>query len=127
MTTRSRGIFSKLGRSPSYDGTRCSLAMLARDWRQTMGFLRLFLALSVVVWHMPHRLGCMLDANMAVLFFFMLSGFYMSFTINEVYAPKGAGWRQNFYVSRALRLYPAYLVMVTVMVIWFPTFRFQRF
>ena len=56
------------------------------------------MALSVVIWHMPHRLGSMLDANMAVLFFFVLSGFYMALTINEVYAPKGAGWRRVFYL-----------------------------
>ena len=81
-----------------------------------MGLIRLFLALSVVVWHIPGRTFTLLDAQIAVLFFFITSGFYMALTINEVYAPRGGsarpGWRRGFYLSRILRLYPAYLATV---------------
>lgn len=84
-----------------------------------MGYLRFFLALSVVFWHMPNPPITLLDACTAVMFFFMLSGFYMALTINEVYAPQGAGWRREFYLSRLFRLYPAYLVMLTAMVVCF--------
>jgi peptidoglycan/LPS O-acetylase OafA/YrhL len=88
-----------------------------------MGLIRVFFALSVVVWHIPFRTFTLLDAQVAVLFFFITSGFYMALTINEVYAPKGGstrlGWRRRFYLSRILRLYPAYLVTVAAMVLWF--------
>jgi peptidoglycan/LPS O-acetylase OafA/YrhL len=88
-----------------------------------MGLIRLFLALSVVVWHIPGRTFTLLDAQIAVLFFFITSGFYMALTINEVYAPRGGsarpGWRRGFYLSRILRLYPAYLATVAAMVLWF--------
>ncbi len=87
-----------------------------------MGLIRLFLALSVVVWHIPGRTFTLLDAQIAVLFFFITSGFYMALTINEVYAPHGSnrpGWRRVFYLSRILRLYPAYLATVAAMVLWF--------
>ena len=88
-----------------------------------MGMIRVFLAFSVVLWHMPGRPFLLLDSKVAVLFFFITSGFYMALTINETYAPPGSaprpGWRRSFYLSRILRLYPAYLVTVAAMVIWF--------
>jgi peptidoglycan/LPS O-acetylase OafA/YrhL len=88
-----------------------------------MGMIRVFLALSVVFWHMPGRPVMLLDATTAVLLFFITSGFYMALTINQAYAPPGAapqpGWRRSFYLSRILRLYPAYLVTVAAMVLWF--------
>jgi peptidoglycan/LPS O-acetylase OafA/YrhL len=65
----------------------------------------------------------LLDAQIAVLFFFITSGFYMALTINEVYARQGEvsppGWRRAFYLSRILRLYPAYLATLAGMVLWF--------
>lgn len=88
-----------------------------------MGAIRLFLALSVVIWHMPNRSFNLLDAGVAVLFFFMISGFYMALTINERYAAKGEferqGWRRDFYASRFFRLFPTYLAMLLFMVVWF--------
>lgn len=85
--------------------------------------IRIFLAFSVVVWHTPARTFTLLDAQVAVLFFFITSGFYMALTINHTYATRGgdnrSGWRRAFYLSRILRLYPAYLATVAAMVIWF--------
>lgn len=85
-----------------------------------MGLIRVFLAFSVVVWHIPQHNFTLLNAQVAVLFFFITSGFYMALTINEVYAKQGSsGWVRSFYLSRIFRLYPAYLATVAGMTIWF--------
>jgi peptidoglycan/LPS O-acetylase OafA/YrhL len=88
-----------------------------------MGLIRLFLALSVVVWHMPDHSFTLINAQEAVFCFFILSGFYMALTINQSYAKQGArpapGWRRAFYLSRACRLYPTYLLIQAAVVIWF--------
>ncbi len=81
-----------------------------------MGIIRVALALSVVIWHVPGNHTRALNAAVAVLAFFMVSGFYMALVINEKYAPSGAGWVKRFYQARALRLYPVYLAMCVVMV-----------
>jgi peptidoglycan/LPS O-acetylase OafA/YrhL len=82
-----------------------------------MGVLRLFLALSVVVWHMPARSASWVDAGVAVLMFFIISGFYMALVINETYgADAKPDWRRRFYASRLFRLFPAYLVMAAIMI-----------
>lgn len=71
-----------------------------------MGYLRIYLAICVVLSHM----GCnmLLSADNAVEFFFIISGFYMSFVLNERY------WEpsQNllFYKKRFLRLLPIYWI-----------------
>jgi peptidoglycan/LPS O-acetylase OafA/YrhL len=84
-----------------------------------MGVIRLILALSVVVWHMPGPPVRLLNAAVAVLLFFVVSGFYMALVVNEKYAPSGRGWVRRFYTARFLRLYPAYIAMCAVMVAWF--------
>jgi peptidoglycan/LPS O-acetylase OafA/YrhL len=84
-----------------------------------MGGIRIILALSVVVWHVPGTHVRLLNAAVAVLLFFVISGFYMALVVNEKYAPSGAGWVRRFYLARFLRLYPAYFVMSAVMVAWF--------
>lgn len=84
-----------------------------------MGAIRILLALSVVVWHVPGAQHRLLNASVAVLLFFMISGFYMALIINEKYAPSGPGWIKRFYLARFLRLYPAYIAMCAVMVAWF--------
>lgn len=74
-----------------------------------MGFLRLFLALSVIAGHTKstvfgfHGIG----APYAVNFFFIISGFYMAMVLNGKYKHTGP-WR--FYKSRALRLFPTYYI-----------------
>ena len=74
-----------------------------------MGAVRVFLALSVVTWHIyggdvsgtPFVTG-----YIAVLAFFMISGFYMSLVIDTKYESRVGA----FYLSRILRLFPVYLV-----------------
>jgi peptidoglycan/LPS O-acetylase OafA/YrhL len=84
-----------------------------------MGAIRILLALSVVVWHVPGPHIRLLNAAVAVLLFFVVSGFYMALVINDKYAPSGPGWVKRFYVGRFLRLYPLYLAMCAVMVAWY--------
>jgi len=80
-----------------------------------MGFLRLFLALSVVTEH-AHILGFTentifgftgIGAWYAVNFFFIISGFYMAMVLNGKYrdTPKII-----FYKSRVLRIFPIYYI-----------------
>lgn len=85
-----------------------------------MGALRLILALSVVVWHMPGASFHLMNARAAVVLFFIISGFYMAMVINEKYATSdGTPWIKTFYLARFWRLYPAYLALLCVMLIWF--------
>ena len=71
-----------------------------------MGFLRVYLAISVVLSHMGYNL--LLPADQAVELFFVISGFYMSFVLNERYNCTS----QNvlFYKKRFLRLLPIYWI-----------------
>src|SRR5690348_4065548 len=76
-----------------------------------MGTLRAFLAFSVLAWHIRpagyDRLT-LVDGGVAVLIFFIISGFYMSMVLNEKYLRLENGTRR-FFVNRLLRIFPAYL------------------
>jgi peptidoglycan/LPS O-acetylase OafA/YrhL len=84
-----------------------------------MGAIRLILALSVTVWHVggdaPFR---MLNAGVAVLLFFVISGFYMALVINEKYARGDEPWLATFYRARVLRLGPTYLAFLLIIIAW---------
>ncbi|QEQ97203.1 acyltransferase family protein [Neptunomonas concharum] len=82
-----------------------------------MGLIRLILAISVLLSHMPD-LGVETIINRdnfpvkvwsghAVFAFFIISGFYVSLIINEKYNLLDKGVKR-FYYNRALRLYPAH-------------------
>lgn len=76
-----------------------------------MGVLRILLALSVVASHGSAILGSTLyPGGVAVQIFFMISGFYMTLVLGERYG-LGARGLMLFYTNRALRLYPAFLVV----------------
>jgi len=78
-----------------------------------VGFLRLFLALSVVVGHSTPLFGLQLmPPDTAVRLFFIISGFYMSLVLSGKY--EGAGRVRTFYTNRLLRLFPGYLIAVVV-------------
>jgi peptidoglycan/LPS O-acetylase OafA/YrhL len=84
-----------------------------------VGSIRLFLALCVVVWHIPEPPFRMLNAGVAVTCFFIISGFYMAMVINEKYArDDGEPWISTFYLARFWRLYPAYFASLMVMFFW---------
>lgn len=87
-----------------------------------MGLIRFYLALSVVFWHVRGAPFRLLNAQVAVTLFFIISGFYMALVINEKYAAAGGKWIKTFYLARFWRLYPPYIVMVLVTLAWgFPT------
>lgn len=81
-----------------------------------MGFLRLFLALSVISGHAKSTVfGFMgIGAWYAVNLFFIISGFYMAMVLNEKYKETPV---VTFYKSRALRLYPTYFVGILLSLI----------
>ncbi|TFW33246.1 acyltransferase family protein [Massilia horti] len=77
-----------------------------------MGFLRTFLAITVVFAHSPWNGGLMfVGGQNAVQLFYIVSGFLIAHVIrtNPVY-----GDPFKFYLNRALRLYPIYLVVAVI-------------
>lgn len=105
-----------------------------------MGAIRLFLAIAVLQSHIGSHvlrpahlfagntivLG--MNGGYAVMFFFVVSGFLISFVLEQKYDRPGGIW--DFYRARALRIYPLwwslYLIVpfVTAEGIW--TFATQR-
>jgi peptidoglycan/LPS O-acetylase OafA/YrhL len=85
-----------------------------------MGLIRVFLALSVVLWHIHEAPQKLLNGAVAVLLFFVISGFYMAMVINEKYALQGDRlWIRRFYAARAWRLYPAYWATMILGFAWY--------
>jgi len=79
-----------------------------------LGTIRAILALSVVVCHLwGHALPFTANGYNAVILFFIISGFYMSMVINNKYCKEPLF---NFYMARALRIYPIYLVTLIFIV-----------
>ncbi|HEX4330027.1 MAG TPA: acyltransferase [Burkholderiales bacterium] len=80
-----------------------------------MGVLRLSLALLVVYAHCVYPFGRIgISGENAVEIFYMISGFYMTLVLRGKYvAPGGAGVKA-FYANRALRIFPAYLLMAAI-------------
>jgi peptidoglycan/LPS O-acetylase OafA/YrhL len=77
-----------------------------------MGLLRLLLALAVVLAHLPVNGGWnWMSGRQAVQLFFILSGFYMALVLHEKYPKTPAGCRA-FLWARAMRLFPAYWVVL---------------
>ncbi|MDZ4816303.1 MAG: acyltransferase [Verrucomicrobiota bacterium] len=91
-----------------------------------MGLLRLLLALSVIGTHAGPILGTrMLEGEIAVLCFFMISGFYMALILNEKYV--GINDRPMlFWGNRLLRLFPVYLVVLGVIILALVTLGVMR-
>lgn len=82
-----------------------------------MGVLRFFLALSVVFTHAGSFTGFFLgDGRLAVQAFYMISGFYMAMVWTEKYS-KYDSPVMSFYLSRALRIYPMYFIVIALTLI----------
>lgn len=77
-----------------------------------MGFIRLSLALAVLLGHMGTGLP-ITSATQAVAVFFVISGYYMSLTFSANY-DRSPGGLISFYASRFFRLYPMYLFIVVL-------------
>lgn len=80
-----------------------------------MGFLRLYLALVVVVSHLGDvPFFPSFDPGMAVFCFFIISGYYAAYALNEVYV--GNGSVKRYYLNRIVRLWPIYIV--SLLILW---------
>lgn len=72
-----------------------------------MGWLRLFLALSVLAGHGGTLFGYVgVGGPIAVQAFYIVSGFYMALVLDEKY--RGPGQWRTFYLARAVRIYGVY-------------------
>jgi peptidoglycan/LPS O-acetylase OafA/YrhL len=82
-----------------------------------MGFLRVFLALVVAADHTNISPFGILPFNASgvapVLCFFVISGFYMALILQTKYLQVPGG-TSLFYCNRALRIYPAYLLIAVL-------------
>jgi peptidoglycan/LPS O-acetylase OafA/YrhL len=79
-----------------------------------MGYLRILLALCVAVGHLPSGVYAAPDSTIifvgaivAVKLFFIISGFYMAMIFHKHYSTA-----PMFFVSRAVRLFPAYWLTI---------------
>jgi peptidoglycan/LPS O-acetylase OafA/YrhL len=82
-----------------------------------MGIIRLCLAFSVLLWHLgPLDSGpWVVNGYVAGISFFIISGFYMGYILQADYRSA-----IDFYKSRVLRLFPAYLAVFCVTALfWF--------
>ncbi|WP_158783500.1 acyltransferase [Pantoea sp. BAV 3049] len=78
-----------------------------------MGWLRFFLAASVVISHNGIQAPG-ISGHLAVMAFFVISGFYMALVLNEKYGSNISG----FYLARFLRLWPGYIIVFLVVVMF---------
>jgi peptidoglycan/LPS O-acetylase OafA/YrhL len=88
-----------------------------------MGALRLFLAMAVFLEHFDHQVLTQSDLPFSILFvdningaravllFYVISGFLISFVLTEKYSVDRSG-ALAFYRSRFLRIYPLWWVVL---------------
>ncbi|WP_181318885.1 acyltransferase family protein [Photobacterium kishitanii] len=80
-----------------------------------MGFLRILLALSVVIAHSEPFFGFkLIGGDKAVELFFIISGFYMAMILNNKYT--GAGSYKIFIQNRFLKIYPIYILSIVLII-----------
>jgi peptidoglycan/LPS O-acetylase OafA/YrhL len=80
-----------------------------------MGLLRFLLALSVLLVHSRTSVQ-LVDGQIAVQSFYIISGFYMSLILNEKYVKQNNSYKL-FITNRFLRIFPLYWVILTIVVI----------
>ncbi len=74
-----------------------------------MGTIRFLLAFAVVSAHIPAPTFYFFHSHLAVISFFVISGFYMSLILNEKYHSY-----RSFLINRLLRLFPVYWVVLFI-------------
>ena len=84
-----------------------------------MGQIRLLLALIVAVVHLPRSEWALVDMRVCIVAFFIISGFYMSLVLNEKYVLRGPTWIKDFLAGRIIRIFPTYLFVLLVTLVWF--------
>jgi peptidoglycan/LPS O-acetylase OafA/YrhL len=78
------------------------------------GLLRTLLAINVILLHI---FGIPALGNYSVHFFFVLSGFLMTYVMCENYHFNIVGFK-NFWINRFLRLYPIYWILIILCVVF---------
>jgi peptidoglycan/LPS O-acetylase OafA/YrhL len=94
-----------------------------------MGFIRLLLAVSVLIAHAGPLFGLtLIGGKMAVQSFFIISGFYMALILNEKYIGKNGSYRL-YITNRFLRIFPLYwlILLLTCLLFLFLQNGFQSF
>ena len=82
--------------------------------RSLMGILRFLLAVCVLLWHCPEGvLPRYMHGALAVQCFYIISGFLIQMVITSKYEGHKR-WRRRFYLSRILRIYPLYLLILVM-------------
>ena len=81
------------------------------------GAYRLFLALLVALSHIGIRIKSINPGIIAVVGFYLLSGYLMTGLIRTHYSIINKVW--DFYYDRALRLFPHYLIVAGITFVWF--------
>lgn len=85
-----------------------------------MGIIRLFLAISVLLWHCPPGvIPRVLHPALAVQCFYAISGFLMQLAITRYYKADKKSWPLAFYKSRLFRLMPLYWLFASLTLIMF--------
>ena len=81
-----------------------------------LGSLRLLLALTVALSHANFRIGSLNPGVVAVIGFYLISGYVMAGLIRRHYQQPGKALA--FYLDRAIRLLPQYLVYASLTLVW---------
>lgn len=82
-----------------------------------MGYVRLILAITVVLSHMDVRIYGLTPGVIAVVIFYMLAGGVVSHIWNDI-LPDGRGKLISFYKDRCLRIFPLYIYTVVLTLIF---------
>ncbi|AON56462.1 acyltransferase family protein [Herbaspirillum seropedicae] len=86
-----------------------------------MGLIRLYLALSVLLHHC-HFPGfgspSHLDGGVAVILFYIISGFYITFILHEKYY-RLENCLSAFYYGRLVRIFPLYLIVLLFCILFY--------
>jgi peptidoglycan/LPS O-acetylase OafA/YrhL len=91
-----------------------------------MGLLRFLLSLSVLSAHTGSIFGSnLIGGKMAVQAFFILSGFYMAFVLNQKYSKKKHAYKL-FLTNRFFRIYPTYWAILFLSLITSFVFFYQE-
>ena len=82
-----------------------------------LGTIRFFLALTVALGHANVRIAGLNPGVMSVVCFYLISGYVMTSLIRAHYLALPR--MPHFYLDRALRIYPQYLLIVALTLAWY--------
>lgn len=99
------------GRMPSLDGWRAVsiIMVLAAHSTHTPGFSD--------AWGIKACFPLLFDGNLGVRFFFVISGFLITYLLIQEHERNGKVSLWNFYIRRALRILPVYLAYLAVVAV----------